>query len=125
MTTKFKCPHCGEQIEVSEALTHQIEEQVLESLKDDHKRQLQDAIKNAEENTLKKINDKYLQELSNAKKEADEEKQRSNKLLNQLESLNEEIRKLRRKDEERDLEMKRKLANEEANIREEATKVER
>src|SRR3989344_582602 len=69
MTTKFKCPHCGEQIEVSEALTHQIEEQVLESLKDDHKRQLQDAIKNAEENALKKINEKYLHDLNNAKME--------------------------------------------------------
>src|SRR3990172_7016276 len=108
MTTKFKCPHCGEQIEVSEALTHQIEEQVLESLKEDHARQLQDAIKTAEENALKKINEKYLQDLNNAKKEANEEKERSNKLLTQLENLNDEIRKLRRKDEERDLEMKRK-----------------
>lgn len=125
MQDTIKCPHCGVKIEVSEALTHQIHEQVLESTQEDYAKKLQEAIKTTEEATLKKINEDSLRELASAKKEAAEEKERSNKLVSQLENLSDEIRKLRRKDEERDLEMKRKLASEEEKIREDAARVER
>lgn len=120
MANTVKCPHCGKQIEVTEALAHQVEEQVLETLKLSHKRELEDVALKAKELAEKELDGKFAQELKNAKKEAEEEKTRSAKLLEQLEGLNEQLRMLRRKDEERDLEMKRKLLEEEEKIRKEA-----
>ena len=120
MTTTFKCPHCRRDIEASEALTHQIEEQISKSLKLEHQKELETALKKVEEEVADKLEKNFLYDIKNAKKEAEEEKERNNKLLSQLESLNEEIRKLRRKDEERDLEMKRKWLEEEERIRKEA-----
>jgi hypothetical protein len=121
MANTVKCPHCGGDIEVSEALSHQVEERVLESLKLSHKKELEDVARKAKELAEKEMDGKFVQELKNAKKEAQEEKERSSKLLEQLESLNDEIRKLRRRDEERDLEMKKKLLEEEDKIRKEAS----
>lgn len=125
MAKFFKCPHCGKKIEVSKALTHQIEEELLESLKEKHTKELQEAVKKAEEKSLAEIEARYLIDLKNAKKEADEERLRSKNLLIQLENLNEELRKLRRRDEERELKLRQRLAVEEAKIREEAAKLER
>ena len=122
---KFKCPHCGREVEVSQALTHQIEEEVVESLKVKHSEDISAAIAEAEQTALRKLDQKYLQEIKDAQIEANEEKERSRKLLTELEKLNDEIRLMRRKDEERELEMKRKLADEEESIRRDATKIER
>lgn len=120
MTATFRCPHCGQEIEISEALSHQIEEKVIESLKEEHLREVEAATKRAQEEAIRKANAQFAQELKNAQKEVMEEKERANKLLKQLETLNDEIRKLRRRDEERELEMKKKLLDEEEKIRREA-----
>lgn len=125
MTDLVKCPNCGSEIEVSKALAHQVEEQIVETLKISHQKELDEAYAKAEDEATKKLNSKFLEELKNAKKEADEEKERSNKLLRQLESLNDEIRKMRRRDEERELEMKKRLLDEEEKIRTEAKEKER
>ena len=121
MSNIIKCPYCGKEVEISEALSHQIEEKLLQDIKTAHSRELEEATKKAEESAVKKINEKNLLELKNAKKEAEEEKERSNKLLNQLENLNSQFRELRRKDEERELEMSKKLVEEEERIRKEAS----
>ena len=121
MVNTIKCKNCGAEIEVSEALTHKLEEEVLKTLEVKHARDVEEAVKKVEEATLKKLEQKFSQDLDSAKKEAEEEKERNNKLLSQLENLNDEMRKLRRKDEERELEMKRRLADEEDKIRKEAS----
>ena len=51
-----------------------------------------------------------------------EEKERNKRLLKQLEELTEDLRKLRRRDEERELEMKKKMADEEEKIRADSRK---
>src|SRR5260221_14735556 len=40
MTNYIKCPHCGKEFEPTEALTHQIEEQVVAALDAKHKEEL-------------------------------------------------------------------------------------
>ncbi|MDZ7586553.1 MAG: DUF2130 domain-containing protein, partial [Patescibacteria group bacterium] len=55
-------------------------------------------------------------------KEKDEEKERNRQLLKQLEDLTDQIRALRRKDEERELETKKRLAQNEARLKEELVK---
>ena len=50
MSSTIKCKKCGNEIEVSEALKHQIEEQVLSSVDVKHKEELEAVKKLAEEN---------------------------------------------------------------------------
>ena len=105
------CKNCGEEIEVTEALTHQIEEKVVKETK----LKLQEEAEN-------RIKEKFESRFSNLQKEKDEERERNKKLTDQINDLLSEIRLLRRKDEDRDLEMKRKLFENEEKIRIEARK---
>jgi len=107
MIKTIKCKNCGAEIEVSEALTHQIEEQVLASLNAKHKVELEDVRKQTEGEAGRKIS---------------EERERNKKLTGQIDELLSEVRKLREKDEDREIEMKRKLLNEEEKIKLEVRK---
>lgn len=125
MKNTFNCPKCGEEIEITKALSHQIEEQAIASLEAKHKKELEDAVATAEEKAERNIGKQYEADIAESKKDADEEKERSRKLLAEVGKLSDEIRILRRRDEERDVLMKRKLADEESKIREDAAKIER
>lgn len=96
MDNTVKCPKCGTEIEISEALKHQLEE----------------AVRSEERN-------KARQE---AGKEVEAERERSKKLTLQIDELLDEIRSLRQKDEEREIEMKKQLLAEEEKIKEETRK---
>lgn len=122
MSTKIKCKNCGEEIEISEALQHQIQEQVLTAERSKHQKELEEVVRRTQQAALEKSRKDFEFQLQNLQKEKEEEKQRNSKLLKQLEELNEELRALRRKDEERDLEMKKRIASEEERIRDEARK---
>ncbi len=122
MSSTIKCKKCGNEIEVSEALKHQIEEQVLSAVDTKHKEEIETAKKLAGENAGKKIGEQFEVQLKNLAKEKDEEKERNNKLLKQLDELLGEVRNLKRKDQERELEMKKKLSEEEEGIRLDAKK---
>ncbi len=121
-TSLIKCKNCGAEIEVSEALSHQLEEQITASLKSAHEEEIQKARKAVTLELNQKLEKQFATELTSAKKEAQEEKNRGTKLAKQLDELLEEMRALKRKDTDRELEMKRKLASEEEKIRTEATK---
>lgn len=122
MNNTIKCKNCGAEIEVSEALTHQIEEQVLASLEIKHKKELEDTMRLAEENAGKKAGEEFERSLRNLKKENAEEKERNKNLTEKLDKLLEETRTLRRKDEARDIEMKEKILAEEEKIKKEVRK---
>ena len=108
---KIKCPHCSKLFEPSDAFRHEIEEGLLSNLTKQH----EEEIKKAKEQAATEAADKI-------KKDFEEERSRNKKLLDELSSLNDEIRKLRRKDEERELEMKKHIAAEEEKIRNESRK---
>ncbi len=122
MQNTIKCPDCGRQIEVSEALSHQIEEQILATISDKHKKELDNAISLAEENVNKKLEKKFIEEIAETKKEAEEEKKRSKELMEKIGDLMDQSRDLKRKLEEGEIEMKKKLAEEEDRIRMEVRK---
>src|SRR3990167_736257 len=92
MLNTIKCPQCGREIEISEALQHEIQEE---------------AVKSAQKA---------------AQKEVLAEREHSSKLLRQLEDLTDQMRDLKHKDEERELEMKKRLAQAEGKIKDEAAK---
>lgn len=118
----IKCKKCGNEIEVSEALTHQVEEQIKVSLEAKHKTEIEEAKKIAEENAGKKALETFGDELKNLQKEKDEEKERNKKLTEQISELLDEIKKLRIKDEEREIETKKKMMEEEEKIKKEVRK---
>lgn len=122
MNTTIKCKHCGKEIEISEALQHEIEGQVLTTEREKHQKELIEVRQKAEQEAIDKSKRDFAFQLETLQKEKEEEKQRNTKLLKELENLNVEIRNLRRRDEERELDMKKRLANEEEKIRQEARK---
>ena len=93
---KFKCPKCGEEIEISEALKHQIEESVKV-----------DVTKSVKAESQKIV---------------EEERDRNKKLTSQIDELLGQMRELKRKDEDREIEMKKRLMVEEEKIKEETRK---
>lgn len=109
MKNTIKCPYCHREFELNEALTHQIEEKLLASLEAKHKTELEDVKRKAEEDVSTRVG-----------KDLESEKQRNKKLSGQVDELIDEVRKLREKDEDRELEMKRKLMDGEEKIKEEA-----
>lgn len=122
MKNTIKCPKCGEQIEIDKVFIHQVREEVATSLKENHKKELEEAIKQTKHEALQKLSQDFELQLKTLQKERDEEKDRSSKLLKQLEDLTDQIRQLRRKDEERELEMKKRLNEEEGKMKEELSK---
>lgn len=122
MNTTVKCKYCGKEIEISEALKHEIEGEILASEEAKHQKELAEAIERTEQKTSEKSRRDFDLLLTNLQKEKEEEKERNIKLLKQLEDLNVELRSLRRKDEERELAMKERLAVEEDKIRKDARK---
>lgn len=120
MNTTIICKNCGEKIEITEALTHQIEGELAKKFSEKHAQELADAVKDAEKKALNKLEKDFALTLENATTEAQEEKKRNSVLLGELKQLSEDMRALRRKDEERDMEMKKKLALEEEAIRKQA-----
>ena len=111
MAQTIKCKSCGEEIEVSEALTHELQEQILASVEAKHKKEILEASKKAHDDATKKISEELL-----------DEQESSKKLRGQVSELLEEIRELRKKDYGREIEMKKKLLEEEEKIRKEAVK---
>jgi hypothetical protein len=122
MNNTIKCKHCGKEIEISEALQHKIEEQVLAIQKEKHQQELAKVKRQAEQEAVQKLQKDFETKIQNLEKEKEEEKERSKKFLKELSTLNEEMRKLRRRDEERELEMVKRLSEEEGVIRQEAKK---
>jgi len=106
MKNTIKCPYCHKEFEPNEALTHQIEEKVLASLEAKHKTDLEEVKRKAEKMVSARVG-----------KDLESEKQRNKKLSGQVDELIDEVRKLREKDEDREIEMKKKLMDEEEKIR--------
>lgn len=95
MKNTITCPHCGKEFEATDALKHEITEQVSESL-----------------------SAKYKEEIEEIKRKSEKEaKERIEKLTNQISELLDEIKILRQKDEEREITMKKKLMDEEEKIK--------
>jgi hypothetical protein len=122
MDTLVKCPNCGNEIPLSDAFKHEIEADILATERARHQRELAAAVKSAEIAAAKKAERDAGTREQLLQAEAAEEKQRSGKLLKQLGELTDELRTLRRKDEERELAYKQQLAAEEDRIRGDARK---
>lgn len=106
------CPHCGKQVEISQALAHQLREKVREEEAARHKAELEKTKLEAEERALKRAKEEIELSLKNSKEEVEEKNKQYKDLQEQFLTLTKELRDLRQKDDEREVEMQKKLLKE-------------
>ncbi|MBU1499437.1 DUF2130 domain-containing protein [Patescibacteria group bacterium] len=106
MLTTIKCKYCGKEIEISEALQHEIQEETLAIVETRHQKELEEVKRKAKElNTIElKDQEEHIKELEQRTQKAEEEELKIRKEKRQLQEDKEkfEIEKLRQLDEERD-----------------------
>jgi hypothetical protein len=131
--TTIKCPQCNTEIELTEALKKDIEKTVLAAEHAKHVAELEQVKKEAADNAAKSIAEAEEKAKADAaakldikfqalEKEAEETTKDNKELREQLSTLMQELRESKKATENAELEMQKKLAEEETKIREEAQK---
>ncbi len=118
----IKCTHCGKDIEISEALTHQLKAEVSASLESEYKQKVEALSKEAEEKAMKKATESMELKFKDIENEAKEARERGKKLQEELLEATRAMRELREKDEQRELEMEKKISQMQNTLKEEITK---
>lgn len=130
MITIIKCKYCGKEIEISEALQHKIQDEILVAVETRHKKELEEAKKQAKEQAEKEVIEKSSKELKNqvdeieelkqkAQKAEDKEKELKLKIQKQLDEKNEEIEKTRKAvEQETNKKFSKELKDKEEHIKE-------
>lgn len=116
------CPHCGKQVELSEAFKHQIREQTLADVTAKHKQELEALKEKTLAESNKKIAEQFDLQIKQAKEDAEEKDKRIKDLIEQITELTKELRQSKKEKEEAALEMQKTLAQEEEKIRLDASK---
>jgi len=119
---KIICPSCGKEVEISQAISHRIQEEVFQKAEDKYKEELERKKKEIEEKTRVRVKEELELKVKDSQNELREEKERNTQLQERILENSEQLRKLMRKDLDREQEMKHKLFREEEKIRLEAQK---
>lgn len=116
------CPHCGEPVELSSAFKAQFEQEIISKEGEKHKKEIEDAKKQALEESSRKVTEQFeiKMKLASEKETANEE--RNKELLEMVTQLNKDLRDLKKQKDEAALEMQKTLALEEEKIRTDAQK---
>ncbi len=129
----IQCTFCGKDIELSEALTKDIEKTVLAAEHEKHIAEMKQVQKEADEKTIKLINEASLKaqvdaaakaelKLKQSQADAEDERKSNKELREQLSGLMQELRESKKAVANAELKMQKKLSQEESKIREEAQK---
>jgi hypothetical protein len=113
----IQCPHCGKQFEISDALSHQIEQEVTERERKKHLEELEKVKQQALDESTKKIKDQFALQLKHAEEDKAHQEERNKELLEQITELTKQMREMKREKDEVKLEMEKRLAEEEEKIR--------
>lgn len=133
MITTLKCRSCGEEFEITAALQSQIEEHVLKAEHEKHQKELKKIREEAaleakalteaaEAAATRRIQAEQEALVKNLQEEIASEREAGKKLREQLSELMTELRTTRQAKENAELEMQKKLTEEEGKIREQAIK---
>lgn len=106
------CPKCGKPVEISEAFSHQFRDQILQEVNQKHKIELEKVLLEAQEKAKLQAKEELDFKLKNYQNEADEAKERNKLLQEQLLELSKNIRDLKEKDSEREIEMQKQMLKE-------------
>ena len=121
----IKCPNCGKQVEISEAIKHQIQEDILAKAETKHKEELEKFKIEIEEKAQKRVKEELELKFKDSQNELEETKEQSRLLREQLLEITKQLRFLKQKDDERELEMQKKLSLEREKIQEDVIKIEK
>jgi hypothetical protein len=116
------CPNCSKPIEISSALSQQIEQEIIAREREKHEKELETARKQAVDSAAKKLQEQYAHQLKQAEEESVASKERNKQLIEQITQLTKDLREMRVQNEEVKLQMEKKLAEEEEKIRLQAQK---
>lgn len=122
MLDGIKCPHCGKIVEITQALKHELEEKAVLEERKNFEKELAVVKAEAEKKAQKVLKSQFEIDLKSTSQDLEEERKRNKSLLDQLSELSKLVRDLKHKDEERKLEMEKKIIEEEDKIRLEAKK---
>lgn len=118
MISTVTCPSCGKAIEVTEALVHQIQDELTHNLEKKHKQDL-DAVRKQTEISLKKeLEEKSGLELSDLKKQLEEKDRKVREMREEELRLREQKRKMEEREKDIDIEIARKIDEERKKVEE-------
>ena len=92
MTDTIKCKNCGNEIEVSEALRHQVEEQLLNAERKKHQNELEAQRKDIEAKAAEKAEKESAVKIKTSEATAEAEKKRSKELLDNIGELTKKVK---------------------------------
>ena len=109
MSNTIKCPHCNKSFELTDAIRHQIEEEVTSDISKKHHEELEKVRKDAEEKIRGEIEEKKKLEILDLEKQLAEKNEKVEELRENELKLREDRRKLEEKEKELTLEVQRQL----------------
>lgn len=118
------CPKCGEQVEISQAIAHELREKILDEVNNKHKEEISKLKLEITQQAVKKTTEELEMKYKNSQIEAEEKEKRNKNLQGQLTALMKEHYNLQQKDQERDLEMQKKILKQRELLETEITKIE-
>lgn len=113
----IQCPHCKKTVEISEALTHQFNEQERQRIETEFAKKLEFVKSEAITNSTKKLTSQFEEQMKQLKEDALDKDDRIKKLIEQMTELTQQLRKSKQERDEAALEMQKKLVEEEEKIR--------
>lgn len=119
------CPNCGKKVEISQAIKHQIQEDILAKAESKHKEELEKIKNDIEQKAERKVKEELELKFKDSANELIESKEQNRLLREQLLEITKQLRLLKQKDDERELEMQKKLSLEREKIQEEVVKIEK
>ncbi len=109
MSATIKCTHCGAEIEITQALLHEVEEQVKDAVSVSHKQELEKVRAEAEKAARVKAVEAASLELKDRENQVSELREQNKTLTTQLLELNKSIRELKSQEEKKALEYEKRL----------------
>jgi hypothetical protein len=110
---KVKCPYCDKQIELSEALSHELRENLLAESASQHEKDLEEARRKAAQEASEQLN----LMIKTLKDEVSENKERNTKLQEDLVGLMKQLRQAQQEKDDARLDAEKRIAQEQEKIR--------
>lgn len=118
------CPHCKKSLEITQALHDETVEKILDAEKEKFIKELEKVKTEEKERVEKKIRQEMDIQFKDLENEKNDSQKRIEKLMQEVLKANGEMRALKQKDEEREIETQKKLQTEREKIKEEVVKLE-
>lgn len=120
MAQKIKCPSCGFEFLPDEVLSHQLEEKIRLEFEEKSKIEKIDIEKKAKEDAIQKVRIEYSQKIDSVKTDSEAREKENIELREQISELLKQLREMKSKDDQRDIEYQKKLIEEESIIKNKA-----